>query len=791
MRQSTRRRTKTRKRLPVRGKARIVVMLGCMLVAVLVSIVAVIQLDQTDRRRLDASRVVAGVVSTADQLLFLEWQGLTGTVPSATVHARVFGLLDQIDSDLTSLRSDGVEAATVTQLGNAVHAYTKAIVGDSVKVASGQLNLFAGGPLTVLSTYETIHTASDRAQATIDADANRATLIQDVGTIVLIVAVCGVVTALVAREQRRRNAVVVAQAETDTLRSSEEKFRLLFERNPHPMWVFDPDSLDIVMVNEAAVGFYGWRREDFLAMPVTALFSGDDVSAHTVATLEAEADRAGKAPAQHRLKDGRVIDVELSADRLHIDGRDGVLLLAQDVTERNRLEQQLRHQAFHDPLTGLPNRALFRERVHHAVLRSRRSKLHCAAILLDLDDFKTVNDSLGHTAGDDLLVQVAQRIPGVIRPGDTVARLGGDEFAVLVEDMQAVDEVSALADRLGTALAEPFRVSDLEVHVSASIGVAFAGDERDCTPDDLIRDADVAMYAAKSRGEGGWALFGADMHEHVQQRLALRSSLSRVTENRELVVHYQPVLNLEACRVTGVEALVRWDHPVRGLIPPSDFIHVAEETGGIRAIGRYVLSEAAQQIRRWQDRFPTDAPLELSVNVSFRELVSTDFVEQTLQILDSAGLDAHQLILEMTETMLMQDAERTIGSLDRLRRHGIRVAMDDFGTGYSSLTQLRQLPLDMVKIDRSFVASLHDRHEGLSMTLAIVRLLSTLDVVTVAEGIETAEQLAYVSAMGCERGQGYLFAPPLPADRIDGLLISRDIRPGGSPFPTASDDAVA
>ena len=761
------------RRLLASERFRVGILGFCMIVPVVASIVAVHDLDQNTRRRMDASLVVASVVSTADELLFVEWQGITGSIPDASVHPHVVALLGQIDANLKSLQLDGVDLAAVTDLGNAARAYTTAITGGSngVQVPGGQLDLFAGGPLKVLNTYEAVHTASDRAQSALKVDNDSAALLQDIGTIVVILAVCAAVTALLWRSQRRRRVMAVAAAETDVLRKSEERFRLLFERNPQPMWVLGPDSLRITMVNDAAVAAYGYSHDTFLTMEVTELFV-DAKSSEPVRQMVAGADSC-HATASHRLADGRVIEVEMTSDRSVLQGQHGILLLAQDVTDRNRLEEQLRHQAFHDPLTSLPNRALFRERVHHAVLRGRRTGLGCAVVILDLDDFKTVNDSLGHSAGDDLLVQVADRIPKVMRPGDTVARLGGDEFAILVEDVADPSHVTNLVERIAEVLSQTFRVFDIDMHVSASIGIAFDDSGDSVVPEGLIRNADVAMYAAKARGEGGWALFGEDMHEIVQKRLELRAALSRAVENRELVVHYQPIVDLHGRQLIGLEALVRWEHPTKGLLPPMEFITLAEETGQIGAIGAYVLAEAASHVRGWTERYPDQPPLELSVNVSFRELMSIDFVDQTLRILDETGLDPHQLVLEVTETVLMQDPERTIGSLERLRRHGIRIAMDDFGTGYSSLAHLRQLPLDVVKIDRSFVMSIGSGTEDVSMMLAIVRLLSTLKVVTLAEGIETPAQLDSVGAMGCDLGQGFLFAHPLPANEVEPLLETR------------------
>lgn len=745
---------------------------GAIVTSVFAAILAVHIIDQNARLRMDASRVVADIEGKVDEETFVSWAGVAGSVKASPLQGEMGGLHSSIAADLQSLRADGVDAATVDTLRSAVQNYDTALLSGVVQINGGSIDLQSQQSLTVLAAYERMHLAAASTQQGLVAREDTATLVQEIGSTSLMLGICGLVIGLVWTAQRRRRRAAVALTETEALRRSERSFRVLFEDSPRPMWVLDPRTLAVLAVNNAAVSSYGYEREDLLQMNVSQIIAEPGSAAGVAAITALRSGSRAAVASRHRLRDGRLIDVDVRSDLLDFNGHHGLLMLAEDVTERTSLERQLRHQAFHDPLTGLPNRELFRERLQRSLTRLGRGDLQCAVILIDLDDFKTINDSLGHLAGDDLLMQVAQRLPSVMRPGDTVARLGGDEFAILVEDITSSAVAATVAERIAAGLQSSFDTMSSNVSISASMGIAASALDGTSTTETLLRDADVAMYAAKARGEGGWTIFGEDMHHQVQRRLELRGALGHAIENRELVVHYQPLVDLRTHEVTGVEALVRWNHPTRGLLQPVDFITLAEETGKISQIGSYVLTEAAACVRRWQDQVGDSRRLELSVNVSYRELLDDEFVPRTLRILGEAGLDPRQLTMEMTESMLMQDPARAIAMLGALRRHGISIAMDDFGTGYSSLTYLRRMPLDVVKIDRSFVMSLGGDGGDLSMTVAIVRLLDTLNVVTVAEGVETREQMEYVSAMGCDRGQGHLFSRPLPADSMERLVAA-------------------
>jgi diguanylate cyclase (GGDEF)-like protein/PAS domain S-box-containing protein len=457
-------------------------------------------------------------------------------------------------------------------------------------------------------------------------------------------------------------------------------------------------------------------------------------------------------------KDGRVVWV--SDESFLIMGEDdrplywsGFLL---DITERKALEEQLAHQAFHDPLTGLANRALFTDRVEHAASRINRSSETIAIVFLDLDVFKTINDSLGHDAGDQLLKDVAACLQECLRAGDTVSRFGGDEFAVLLEDASDFDDAVALVRRIAAKLELPFFVAGKGVRVHASFGVALS-ESTNQDADDLIRNADAAMYVAKRKGKNRFELFEPGMHAAALWRLEVKGDLQRALEDRQFVVHYQPIVDLQARTLVGLESLVRWEHPHKGLVPPADFIPLAEESGLIVPIGTWVLEEACRGAVMWQQELHFEPPLSISVNVSAKQLQHPDAVSTIQAVLTQTGLAPERMVLEVTESVLVGDADAVISRLRALKEIGLRVAVDDFGTGYSSLAYLKRFPIDVLKIDRSFVSGVGDTHEDLAILSAIVKLAHSLGMDVVAEGVETKEQVAALRLLGCQPGQGYFF----------------------------------
>ena len=523
------------------------------------------------------------------------------------------------------------------------------------------------------------------------------------------------------------------------LADSEASFRMLFANNPRPMWVWDIESLFFLEVNQAAVDHYGYSREEFLAMRVTDIRPAEDVPAllDTFDDLLPTLNKAGTW--RHRLKDGRIIDVDITSHRLMFAGRDAVLVDVHDVTERNALEEQLRHQAFHDPLTGLANRPLFNDRVEHALSVRRPKGRGIAILLLDLDRFKTINDSLGHSTGDELLVAVGERIVGCLRPGDTAARLGGDEFVILLEDVAALSDATALASRIIEDLSTPFVLSGREVGIRASVGIVMHRTGA-ITADELVRNADAAMYAAKASGTGSWRVFEAAMHHAAVQRLELEAQLRGAIERDELVVHYQPMISLADDEVIGFEALVRWQHPARGLVAPLEFVPIAEDTGLIIPIGTWVLEQACAAAS-WPAR-SNGEPVQISVNLSARQLFDPHLVDTVRSIVGRNGLEAGQLTLEITESVLMEETDLAIFQLNAIKKLGVHIAIDDFGTGYSSLSYLRSFPVDVLKIDKSFTDSVAVDVEGACFVQAILHLAQVLRVTTVAEGVEHEAQAA-------------------------------------------------
>jgi diguanylate cyclase (GGDEF)-like protein/PAS domain S-box-containing protein len=492
---------------------------------------------------------------------------------------------------------------------------------------------------------------------------------------------------------------------------------------------------------------------------------------------------------EHRVvrPDGAVRVLQARGE-VHADGagRPATMVgTAQDITQRKQLEEQLVRQALNDPLTGLANRALFADRLEHALAHGQRPGVTVAILVIDLDGFKDINDSLGHDAGDDLLMIAGMRLQGHARPGDTVARLGGDEFGVLLEDI-AADEAVRSAEALLEGLATPIVLRDRDLTPTASIGIAIAAGE---DAETLLRNADTAMYAAKRQGKGRYALFEPAMHATVIERLDLAADLSRAVEKGQLHLCYEPQISLASGRICCLEALVRWRHPARGEVSPGEFIPLAEDTGMILAIGRWVLREACRQVKAWQERWPAPAPLTIAVNLSARQLQHPGIVDEVRAALAAAGLDPQSLVLEITETAIMEHLDAAITLLTELRRLGVRLALDDFGTGYSSLSYLQRLPVDILKIDRSFVAGVARSTEDSALARGILTLGQTLGLETVAEGIETAEQLAALRALGCQLGQGYLFARPLGPAAVDALLerhhpgVHADTTPAHEPTP--------
>ena len=460
-------------------------------------------------------------------------------------------------------------------------------------------------------------------------------------------------------------------------------------------------------------------------------------------------------------------DVEAAACNLLSDEAvEGIVLNIRDISERKAFQDELEHQAFHDTLSGLPNRALFRNRVEHALVGRRRDQRPVAVLFLDLDDFKYVNDSLGHAAGDEVLQEVARRLSDCMRPIDTAARLGGDEFAILLRDTDSELHSIEVASRVMAAVKAPIPLTGRDVTLAVSVGIAFSDQHMvsSADADELLRNADAAMYMAKEHGKDNYQLFNPDIHARAMARMELKAELQRAMDAGEFTLRYQPIMDLERDDMAGMEALARWEHPERGILAPTEFVPLLEETGLIVQVGRHILHEACTWAARMQKECPREPPLSMAVNVSARQLQRPEFIHEVADALEATGIVPSSLTLELTESVMMQDMEVSLLRLEALRELGVKLAIDDFGTGYSSLNYVRELPVDILKIDRSFLADTNPQVE--QMTASIVELARIFNLKAVAEGVENPEQLSRLQGMHCEFGQGFHFARPLSADEV-------------------------
>jgi diguanylate cyclase (GGDEF)-like protein/PAS domain S-box-containing protein len=568
-------------------------------------------------------------------------------------------------------------------------------------------------------------------------------------------------------EARRARLAAILEATTDFVATADEAGWLLYLNSSARAMLGISDSADVLNVALADV-FPAWAQSLVLGQAIPAAVQDGTWSGET-AILQ---------------QDGREIAVSLVLIAHQASQGTGAVisLIARDITERKALEDQLTHQAFHDPLTALPNRALLMERLQHVLTRATRHEEAGAVLFLDLDRFKVVNDSLGHTAGDQLLIAVSERLTTCIRSTEmparingkppilsTVARLGGDEFAILLEDLQSINDAARVAEHITEQLCDPFHIAGQELFVTASIGLVLSTPEYH-RPEDLLRDADVAMYRAKNRGRACYEIFDPSMNLRAMERLQLETGLRHALERGELRVYYQPKVSLATGRIVATEALVRWERPEHGLMAPSEFVPLAEETGMILAIGEWVLQEACRQTRLWQAAYPTEPPLSTAINLSARQFQHPDLVDQVKRVLNETGLEPSCLNLEITESVAMEDAEAAICELGRLQGLGIQLDIDDFGTGYSSLSYLKRFPVNTLKIDRTFVSGLGEDTGDSAIVRATITLGHTLGMQVTAEGIETAAQLDQLRALGCDLGQGYFFARPLSSIEMEVLL---------------------
>ncbi len=561
----------------------------------------------------------------------------------------------------------------------------------------------------------------------------------------------------------------------ETLRESENRFRSVVESANDAIILMDHHGV-IMSWNRGAEAMFGYQEDEILRQPISALFPASytqHLSQNTgcdpliTSGLLRPGNRATEINGVKR--EGTEFPLEISLSSWETGKGVFYSGVVRDVTERKSFENQLTHQALHDPLTKLANRVLFRDRVEHALIRAGRNRTPIAVLFLDLDNFKSVNDSLGHAAGDELLVSFTERLTACLRSSDTPARLGGDEFAILVEDIEHTDGAVFVAERIRDVLFAPFSIAGTDVFVGTSIGIATTATALE-SPEELLRNADVAMYMSKSNGKNRYTIFQTEMHEALVRRVQLEADMRCGIEKKHFEVFYQPIVDLQSDQIMGMEALVRWNHPKLGLISPLDFIPLAEDTGLIVPLGQWILEEACLQAREWQTKYGYGEQLSITVNIASRQFQDDSLLQTVQAVLAKSGLPPRSLILEITEGTMLMNTEATIQKLTELKSSGIRLAIDDFGTGYSSLSYLQRFPVDILKIDKSFIDKIAQGREGSAVAKAIITMSDTLHLKTIAEGIENLNQQTELQNLGCELGQGYHFAKPLQAKEMNEFL---------------------
>jgi diguanylate cyclase (GGDEF)-like protein/PAS domain S-box-containing protein len=561
---------------------------------------------------------------------------------------------------------------------------------------------------------------------------------------------------------------------TAELRANEQRFAALVQHSSDVVSIIDLDGC-IHYQSKSSFEVLGYHPEELIGTSIVRLL--DDMSADRLqAAMTKVVDRALHSSVVELNvvhADGRIGVVEMTVTNLLAEPSvQGLVLNSRDISERKKLEDELVHQAFHDPLTGLANRALFQDRVEHALRRWQDGTV--AIVFLDLDGFKEINDSLGHAAGDLLLSEVADRLRSCVRHGDTVSRFGGDEFAVLIDDINHDVDPAGLAEHISERFSAGFVIEGREIEIRASAGIALC-EGPDTTVGQLLRNADLAMYRAKMTRPGSYVTYDPEMHASLVERLELESDLRRAVREGQLEVYYQPTVAVDTERLVSMEALVRWRHSKRGFVPPLAFIPLAEQSGLIHEIGRQVLETACHQLARWRTTYPSFSALTVSVNVSGRQLQRDDFVDEVSGILAASGLDPRGLVLELTESILLEDTEGSLTKLRRLKSMGIKLALDDFGTGYSSLSYLHRFPIDVLKIDKSFVDLLGLGTDQQEIVQTIVQLGANLRMYTVAEGVEHESQMLALRRLGCHYAQGFHFAEAVPPEQIEPMLAALEL----------------
>jgi diguanylate cyclase (GGDEF)-like protein/PAS domain S-box-containing protein len=741
-------------------------------VAIAVAFLATIGII-TFQQRSDASRqaevIVAHVESLTNRLKRVELQAESEQSVPPELATQAQDLRTQIDrslNDLVRLDRGGMASGPLVQAFRQYQAANEEL-----------LLLFAANRLQEAHewdeeqsdpAYDLLFDRSASASAFYRAAAQRAGFFATTGSLLTMAGAALVIGMLFWRFEHARSAAALLATEQRTLRRSEEQFRSLVRNTSDVIIIVDPQGT-MRYQSPSVEWMWGYPLGSLDNRILWDFVHADDQATARTLLDQAISDSSTTTTTELRLQyaDGRWHDSEVIASNLLRDpGIEGIVVTFHNITERKTFERELLHVTLHDPLTHLPNRTLVEDRLEHTLARAEHHGSSVAVLSIDLDNFKIVNDSLGHHMGDRLLCEVAERLGATMRPEDTIARVGGDEFIVVLEAADGGTHAVRIAERIAEALEAPFMLDEHEVFVTVSIGIVLSTKAKE-PAEHLLRNADLAMYRAKASGKSGYALFEQSMNAQASSRLQLESDLRRALERDEFRIYYQPIAQLDTGLIDEVEALVRWEHPRRGLVPPLEFIPLAEETGLILPLGLWVLREACQQMKTWETTDEAHMPRTVSVNLSARQFGSARLVEDVAQVLRDTGLEPSRLKLEITESVMMQEVETTSAILHQLKALGVKLAIDDFGTGYSSLAYLQRFPIDVLKIDRSFIKPLGNNPEDEAIVRTIITLAKTLNMVVTGEGIETTMQLEQLRGLGCDLGQGYYIARPEPCDVID------------------------
>jgi diguanylate cyclase (GGDEF)-like protein/PAS domain S-box-containing protein len=759
---------------------------GLAVVAAMV-VVAEMAREESDRH-LRAQVLIERVRTSSQQLNTITWEALAKSWASRSQRLRLtpetvtqaYGAWGELNRSLKELRSLGPNDATEPLGRDAAAVYNSGVGALAIAdtdLAAAQVSAQRRFRPALARLNSDATSASMQQREVAERSSHHAT-IAFVGSLGLGLLALGLIAF---RLQRLRRQAVLADQLRALERRSEDRLRALVEHSNDVVTVVDREL--VVRWQAASMQrMLGHDPAALIGRRLTTIVHPDDAELLERCVL-GSVQRSGSARVSVRFghADGAWCHVETVAeDRLHDPAVEGIILNMRDVSERKALEDELRHQAFHDALTGLANRELFEDRLSHGLAKARRNDHSLAVVFLDLDDFKTINDSLGHARGDELLRAVALRIQETLRPADTAARIGGDEFAVLVELGDNDEAAQLVADRILEALAPSFNIAGRDLRVTASVGVAYSGGGHGV--EDLVRNADTAMYAAKEEGKSSVRTFEQGMHRRAVERLELSAALGPALDEQQFELEYQPIVELANGRTVGVEALVRWQHPQRKRLAPRHFIELAEETGTIVPLGLWILETACDRIRRLQVEIPRYERLALSVNLSIRQLLEPDFPQAVSEVLNRTGLSADNLTLEITEGLLRGGHEAILSQLEGVKALGLRIAVDDFGTGYSSLSHLRRFPIDILKIDRSFVDGIGQDVGKAELVRGIINLGESLHLQVIVEGIEDSQQADQLRNMGVDLGQGFLFSHPCPTDELRELLLRGTFSGGKTPL---------